>query len=1520
MSGKLSTEPVDYRQRLIKVYSFLKELHGLGHPVIRDISTYGTEVLHVLALPDHPLVEVVAQKGELDGRGDDDSNQAHLLIRVSRPTLTPCPKPPEALAGWLIPGWDHLDAEPKVLASQNREAKDWFMGPKRTSTVMFDEDSARREAWERWRAARESWKNAETPAIEVRRVYEWFYSLWTRMKRDGDRVELVLGDGMLHVPECAITHPILIQRIDLRFNDSVPEFLIYASDEPPTLHRKLLREVPELNGRMLAGFEAELEDGVIEPLGLTETDSFLRRLAQGLFVRGEFVTKDHRDRRESMPQIWRDPVVFVRPRLEGFDTFVEGIIEDLRSKVTDAPEGLKRIVGYESGNDAAIGILELGANELEGGRPCHEETEILFSKPANSEQYQIASRLAQSGAVLVQGPPGTGKTHTIANLIGHLLAQGKRVLVTAHTTKALRVLRDQVNEALQSLCLSVLQGDADDLNHLGKAAQEIAERLSGSHAATLRTEARTLRKRRSHLLSNAASVREQLRAARFSEIEELVLGGDAISPIGAAKFIRTHANQHGWLLGPLKPGILCPVSPEEIGDLYGTNEKLSVEDAEFLAISQPASTELLSPSDFTALVHEIEQANLQASQHRAELWKGGAVIPSTVEQIRVLSGRVKSELKARGQRTDWLREVQYCGWSGGALRRAWDELADFIENVSLLAAEAHRLQLAHDLGLPSDKAAAEAAPLLAEIVSHLEKGGRLGFTTRLFNRDWYRVQTNSRFGSRPPKSLDEFKALATIANFEQAKLELKLRWTRAVEKVGGPPFHSLGEHPWRAAQGFVPQIKDHLDWTSDFFGPLLAQLKGAGFLWDAWMEEFPAEAGDSDEFSRIQRSLSEGLLVLLEAQASQLRLSELSSALEATRIHLADFPLSKLVPLFIGAIQDWDPSAYTSAYTQLQRLEALKDYYDTRSELLAILAPAAPRWAKAIADREPPHNAPRPPGDPVEAWRWLQWKQELDRRATVSIPALQGSLAKINRELLEIAAQIIERETWASQRDRTDLEAQQALMGYAMTKRKLGRGTGKRAPEMIRKARELLAIARRAVPVWIMPLHQVYESFSPHAGLFDVVIIDEASQSNVGALAALYLGKECVVVGDKEQVTPDAIGLRLDEVSKLINTELQGIPNSHLYDGQTSIYDLAETAFGGVIALREHFRCVPQIIEFCNQLSYDGKIRPLREESSSPIRPAVVSHRVSGVRDERGKLNRVEAEEIASLVAACIRDSNFSRNELGEPSSIGVISLLGDEQALLIESILSMRLPAADLEMHRLLCGNASQFQGDERDIVFLSMVDGPPEEGRLTLKGEGPGGSIKKRFNVAASRARNQLWVVHSLDPDTHLKTGDLRYRLIAHARDPEAAQRVLEKESKKTESPFERAVLERILARGYRVQAQWRIGSSYRIDLVVVGSSQKLAVECDGERWHTSEQLQADMDRQAILERLGWRFVRIRGSVFYRDPDSAMLPVFECIESLGIEPLVGSTSDGRNQHASSELDRIKLLAESLRIEWQEG
>lgn len=1502
------------RERLIQTFRFLKELNEVRNPVPRDLS--GADILRLDSWPVHPCVQV--RRGDYEESRIEATIEtvAEPVIRIQRASLTMCPNPPEILAEWLKPGWKTVDAEVEVLESRNIEDKD-----NQTVTLHFSDGAERVEALNLWTTAREQWSTAERPAIAARQLFERIHALWTMMQREGDRVELVLADGMLSVREHSIKHPVLMQRVNLEFDPSVPEFRFNTGAEKIELHRTLLRLVPSIEGRMIAHFDRELEQQLVEPLGGVSAEGFFQRLVQGLFNDGEFLDDKPRGETPKLPCIWREPVIVLRPRTAGLSTTLDFIVQDLENEETQVPEGLSRIVGV-AGVDARAMRGDGGAGEVLPS-VVGRDPDILFSKPANAEQYEIAARLAKAKAVLVQGPPGTGKTHTIANLLGYLLSQGKTVLVTAHTTKALRVLRRQVDEALKPLCLSVLEGDADGHAQLSRASQEIADRLSRSDAASLRREAGLLRSNRAKLLGVAAALRRQLRDARFSEVEEIVLGGEGLSPIETAKRLKANAARDGWVPGPIHHGLLCPLTDAEVGQIYATQGILSPADEVQLGVSQPALAALVVPANFQLLALEQAGTNSLAQAHRPELWDETATAKATAMQLQDLHQRVRMAVSTLAEEQKWLREVLFAGWIGGDMREAWRDLLGIIETLASDAASAHRLIMAHGPVLPAGLPVDETLAILGEMIAFLEAGGSLGFKTKLTRRGWHHLIEACQVEGRTPSTMEEFRALRAMAHVAESRKRFALRWRRAVESLDGPQFDSLGQWPERAAQGFAAEIRTRLEWRTTVWEPLINELCAIGFRWHVWLAEHPPVPGDHGELARVERAGSLGLAQVIEAQAALLRQTELSAALQSQRTYLAGFPQSDAASVLLQAQNTWDVENYEEACRELARLEGLRDAYNTRTSLLGKLEAAAPEWVRMIVQRQSPHNASQPPGDAMMAWRWRQWLQELERRAAVSMADLQAQLDQTEAELRQVAAEIIEHETWAAQRERTGLTEQQSLMGFVKTLAKVTKSRrGVRDVELMREARRLLAEARRAVPVWIMPLNRVYESFDPRdkpvgkSSVFDVVVIDEASQSDVTALAALYLGCEAVVVGDDQQVTPDAVGQAVSSVQRLISTDLQGIPNSHLYDGQTSIYDLAAMAFGGVIALREHFRCVPEIIQFSNHLSYDNVIRPLREPLSASVRPALVPHRVNGFRDQRGKVNEVEAEEIASLVIACLGTPEYAQNELGEPTSIGVISLLGDEQALLIENQIRTRLAPELFERHRLLCGNAAQFQGDERDVVFLSMVDGPPEEGQLSLRDAGAKDIYKKRYNVAVSRARNQLWVVYSLDPENHLKNGDLRRRLIEHARDPQSLMRAMEAQSNLTDSPFEMLVLQRLVSAGYRVQPQWPVGA-YRIDLVIEGTTRRLAVECDGERWHTPEQLNRDLERQAILERLGWIFVRIRGSVFFRDPDTAMAPLFARLDQLGIEPL-GNIEPVESESTHPLVNNIRKAAEQIRQDWR--
>jgi len=249
------------------------------------------------------------------------------------------------------------------------------------------------------------------------------------------------------------------------------------------------------------------------------------------------------------------------------------------------------------------------------------------------------------------------------------------------------------------------------------------------------------------------------------------------------------------------------------------------------------------------------------------------------------------------------------------------------------------------------------------------------------------------------------------------------------------------------------------------------------------------------------------------------------------------------------------------------------------------------------------------------------------------------------------------------------------------------------------------------------------------------------------------------------------------------------------------------------------------------------------------------------------------------LIKACLELKEYAN------SSLGVISLLGDEQAELIQKMIVEKIDVTDIEKHDILCGNSSHFQGDERDVMFLTMVDSNSGEVPLRVMADGTESARKKRYNVAASRAKNQMWVINSLDTYNDLKIGDIRKEFLEYVSSPKEMI-LTEKIEKNSESVFEKNVAEYLVSKGYNIRQQWEVGA-YRVDMIAIFQDKKIIIECDGEKWHsTEEQIRQDMERQNVLERCGWEFVRIRGSRYFKNPETVMKEVIEELNQKGIYP----------------------------------
>jgi hypothetical protein len=513
---------------------------------------------------------------------------------------------------------------------------------------------------------------------------------------------------------------------------------------------------------------------------------------------------------------------------------------------------------------------------------------------------------------------------------------------------------------------------------------------------------------------------------------------------------------------------------------------------------------------------------------------------------------------------------------------------------------------------------------------------------------------------------------------------------------------------------------------------------------------------------------------------------------------------------------------------------------------------------------------------------------ELNRRAR----RLQDAIERETTELVAARA-------WTAARERLDEEARRTLQSWVLANRNLGRGTGRYATRRRRKARELLERCREAVPGWIMPLYRVYEQVEPVPGAFDVVIVDEASQCGIEAIFLGWLGSQLVVVGDDEQISPTVI-IERDPLYQLAQKHLDRDPIAAVLEPDTSLFDLGRVWFDDPVRLREHFRCMPEIIGFSDRLAYDGRLVPLRQAPPDRLEPVRTVHVPEGVRVERSGdvTNPPEAAAMVELVAACHEDPAYADR------TFGVISLLGERQARDIESQLARRIGAEAMTARRLVCGDAYSFQGDERDVMFLGLVaarvteDGEPVRAMPLVRRD-----ARQRFNVAMSRGCDQIWLVHSVALEDLRNPDDLRRRLLEYCLDPAGPVPVdvpedavldqwsagMDRDRDPAPSPFATwlavDVHRELRRRGYRVLPSYEVAGG-RIDLVVTDGRRLVAVACEGESRYDRDELEMLLARRRRLERAGWRYLDVSGTRYHLDQEQTLNGLWSGLEQAGVRP----------------------------------
>lgn len=601
---------------------------------------------------------------------------------------------------------------------------------------------------------------------------------------------------------------------------------------------------------------------------------------------------------------------------------------------------------------------------------------------------------------------------------------------------------------------------------------------------------------------------------------------------------------------------------------------------------------------------------------------------------------------------------------------------------------------------------------------------------------------------------------------------------------------------------------------------------------------------------------------------------------------------------------------WSTAYYKLKELEARSKLLSERKLLYQTLKDRLPELADELINSYQNVQWNHRGEQFEEAWNWSladTWLQ--DYEAKHDSEKLNASYVRLQQDIGRTIAKLAAKMAWAHCLNNMTNEQRTALLAWQSAIRRIGSGKRKGSVQAQRDAAQHMKECRKIIPAWIMPLYRVIETISETRSIepeiFDVVIVDEASQCGPEALIVHFLAKKVIIVGDEEQVAPENIGVQEEDVQRLRTLYLDNIPAPVALGRDSTLFENAGLRLRERVFLREHFRCMPEIIQFCNDLCYAplGKtLIPLRQYGTDRLEPPIVTEYVeSGYRDRSSsgsliKMNHSEAKRIVDRIIECCNDQKYANK------TMGVISMLGDEQAKLIEGMLMKNLSPTEYEKRKLLCGTSASFQGDERDVIFISMVDAPPSQFKAITKD-----TDKRRFNVAVSRAKDQLWVFHSFQL-SDIKSNCFRHRLLRYCKNPHRP--IVPGGIEKCKTQFERDVFFKITQRGYSVIPQVEIAGKF-IDLVIEGMRARLAVECDGDEWHGPERWEEDMERQRTLERCGWRFWRVRGSEFFRSQDEAMSTLWDQLDGMQIYPY----REDRSRSSEREEDE-ELIEKEIEIE----
>jgi very-short-patch-repair endonuclease len=1477
-------------EKAVRLVEYLLRLASLRSKLVRDIDDY-ERVLWVNDIPRQK--ECFTQAW-----GRDEDYDTDIWAEVQKRHEPELPSIPDQCKDWIDKkAVRNKNDLPELLTRITRQIHNpaWLEGSDQpeyiSRTERCDDYPEVLTAWNRYVEERWlPWTEEHNGWESIQKIYSALFAIHQVQRRLGEEYELVLGLGLLtwQTPTGQrVRRHLIVANALLKFEARSGKFTIQPMPDGANVRPEIdMLDIADQPARAEEAAKSLLSNAGDDPWEKDCIEGVLQALVHSISPQGEYQnTLEAKSTPSKKPVIEYAPAIILRKRSARGLTEILNRIKERLEKGGDIPIEFSDLI--EPRSDA---VSDNDPGEINGGF----DGEVFFPKPSNEAQRSIVEKIRVASGVLVQGPPGTGKSHTIANLICHLLATGQRILITAKTPRALQVLMGRVSEdgkdeeglvpeELRPLCINLLGSGPEEKRSLESSVGGILRKNAEWNEDRATGERKGLEQMLCGLREEKVKVDQQLRDIRESETHSQSIGEGNYRGTAAriAEAVNRDRSDYEWFADTVPLNQACPIQEKHLQIVLLALRRFTPEKRRELTLDLPDAT----LESLSSLVEREKRANEEvthsttgADEKIADLLLASSHI--IIEAIRdALSSFHDALRQLSNSPYSWMRDALQDVTGGNP--SMWRELVRVTRDQIALIETLVSVADDTSLDFPDD---ANIRALLEDVCvlkSHMENGGRLGWW--LFRakpvKERIHILKTVRVNGRRCSTVEHFSVLSNVLSVRVGCEKAWEFWVGRFDKTQGP--YALQLQTLKALCDALDSVLP-LERLIGKCRETLKQCPAIGQpVWadDLQIRQMIASCGLA--LARHMKRLAED-----EIRSIEIPISSLAARSNAHPI------TSEL----LQTIRNRDTDGYARCWNTMQDLK--KDIQHVRKvdEYITKLRRHVPKLTEELELTFNDVCWDGRIGQIQKAYHWAQarfWIEEYIRKEDA--PKLAGRSKQIEGEISTAIAELASLHAWSfcfSRLEEKHRRHMEAWCKYVSLLTKTGKG--KSDFKNRQAAQRSLNECKDAVPAWVMPLHRVWDTVDPMPGMFDVVIVDEASQCGFEALPLFYLGKKVLIVGDDKQISPGGEFQDTTPINKLIDEYLYDVPFKEYFGVDYSLFDHGKLRYGTrKITLREHFRCMPEIIRFSNDLCYrDTPLIPLRQYGPDRLKPLEHIFVSDGYREGSNDrvVNRPEANAIVDKIVELCGNSLYS------DKTMGVIVLQGNAQAGLIEKKLLERLGAVEMERRHLICGNPYSFQGDERDIIFLSLVAASNERiGPLNKPAD------ERRFNVAASRARDQMYLFHSVTCND-LNTSCLRRKLLEFFENTkpqeigginrddlerQAAQgnRSVGNQPAPFESWFEIDVALELLRKGFVVNPQFEVAGK-RIDLVVEGGQARMAVECDGDHWHGADRYDKDMQRQRQLERCGWEFFRVRESAFYSNKESALQGLWQALENRDILP----------------------------------